>query len=353
MPVDQTMNGVSHPRRPARRACLPRDAARRRFLGRSLSWLAGAQALPAAATQARETPRAGAVSFIDAHVHLNDPAMQLSLMQAHGAAQAIVFWGGRSDNSSVVEAARRYPGRFIPFASISPERRAYRGAWERDDTALLDDLDRLLASGDYRGIGEISSVHFPSPGFPESDFSPAGAVTRGLLALARRHRLPVLLHVELTRLAELSALLAQFEDVPVLWAHGGYTPLFIARRMLQRHPNLTYELSARTWPRHPRSPEYTLLQDGERVWPEWLALIESQAARFVVGSDAANRSLDSDTMKYASVQNLLRQLGPEAQARVARDNLRALLHLDAPGSPAPAPWTRVPDQPPRPPEPTR
>jgi predicted TIM-barrel fold metal-dependent hydrolase len=47
---------------------------------------------------------------------------------------------------------------------------------------------------------------------------------------------------------ELSALLERFPDVAVIWAHGGYTPLFVARRMLERHPNLTYELSARTWP---------------------------------------------------------------------------------------------------------
>jgi predicted TIM-barrel fold metal-dependent hydrolase len=71
--------------------------------------------------------------------------------------------------------------------------------------------------------------------------------------------------VESTRMAELSQLLERFPDVPVIWAHGGYTPLFLARRMLDRHPNLYYELSARTWPRHPRSPDYTILRDGAAV----------------------------------------------------------------------------------------
>ena len=85
----------------------------------------------------------------------------------------------------------------------------------------------------------------------------------GILALARRYRVPVLLHIEWTRMRELSALLEQFPDVAVIWAHGGYTPLFIARRMLERHPNLTYELSARTWAEHPRSPDYTILRDGQ------------------------------------------------------------------------------------------
>ena len=265
------------------------------------------------------------VPFVDAHVHLNDPALQLQLMEQHGATHAVVFWGGRSDNASVLQAAKAHPGRFIPFASISPERTAYRPLWERDDEALLGQLDALLAGGEYRGIGEISSAHFPSPGFGETDFSPTGAMTRGILALARKHRVPVMLHVEVTRLAELSQLLEAFPEVPVIWAHGGYTPLYLARRLLQRHPNLHYELSARTWAEHPRSPDYTILKDGRAVWPQWLALIEEQPQRFLVGTDASGRSAASDAMKFESVQNLLRQLSPRARALVGRENVLRLV----------------------------
>ena len=134
-----------------------------------------------------------------------------------------------------------------------------------------------------------------------------------------------LLHVEWTRMRELSVLLERFPDVAVIWAHGGYTPLFIARRMLERHPNLTYELSARTWARHPRSPDYTMLRDGTSVWPEWLALIEAQPERFVVGTDASQRSAESEEMKFASVQSFLRQLSPPTREKVARGNLLNLL----------------------------
>jgi predicted TIM-barrel fold metal-dependent hydrolase len=284
-----------------------------------------AAALLLAAASALALAQPASIPFVDAHVHLNDPAMQLRLMEQHGATQAVVFWGGLSDNASVLEAARRHPGRFIPFASISPERTAYRPAWERDDAHLLEQLDTLLATGAYKGIGEISAAHYPSSGFAETDFSPTGPMVRGILALARKHRVPVMLHVEITRMAELSQLLDAFPDVPVIWAHGGYTPLFLARRMLQRHPNLSYELSARTWPQHPRSPEYTLLRDGSAVWPQWLALIEEQPQRFVVGTDASNRSLSMDQMKFASVQNFLRQLSPRAQALVGRENILRLV----------------------------
>lgn len=267
------------------------------------------------------------VPFADAHVHLNDEAMQIALMDRYQVTHAVVFWGGRSTNESVAEAARRHPGRLIPFASISPERTAYRPQWQGNDAALLETLDKLLATGLYKGIGEISAVHFPSAGFGETDFAPTGSMVTGIMALARKHRVPVMLHVESTRMAELSALLEQFADVPVIWAHGGYTPLFLARRMLERHPNLVYELSARTWPEHPRSPEYTILRDGSTVWPQWLALVEQYPRRFLVGTDASHRSAASEAMKFASVQNFLRQLSPPTRQRVAQDNLLELLGL--------------------------
>lgn len=263
--------------------------------------------------------------FLDAHVHLNDVDMQFEMMDACGAQRAVVFWGRNSSNASVAQAAGAHPDRFIAFASISPERTAYRQAWDQQDTALLAELDAMLASGRFKGIGEISSVHFLSPGFPEADYDPLGPMTQGILGLARKYRVPVLLHVESTRLRELSLLLERFPDVAVIWAHGGYTPLFIARRMLERHPNLVYELSARTWLRHPRSPDYTILRDGRQIWPEWLALIEAMSDRFIIGTDASHRTRESEMMKCEAVQSLLRQLSPGAREKVARSNLLQLL----------------------------
>ncbi len=280
-----------------------------------------------AAAEIGGQPRATAevLPFIDAHAHLNDEAMQLTLMDRFGATRAVVFWGRDSDNEAIAAAAQRNPERFIPFASISPERRAYRKSWDTQDLAVLTALDQLLSTGRFKGIGEISAAHFPSPGLPEADYDPSGAIMRGILDLARKYTLPVMVHVEITRMRELSVLLDAYPDVPVIWAHGGYTPLFLARRMLERHPNLHYELSARSWPRHPRAPDYTILRDGKSVWPEWLELIEEKPERFLIGTDASQRSLSSDAMKFASVQSFLRQLSPTTRGRVASLNLLRLI----------------------------
>ena len=139
---------------------LPR-LARALCLHASLLWAAALPAWP----QSSPSPAVPTIPFADAHVHLNDLAMQLALMDRWGATHAVVFWGGRSSNESVSEAAKRHPDRLIPFASISPERSIYRPGWSADDPALLAQLDALLATGLYRGIGEISASHFPASGF--------------------------------------------------------------------------------------------------------------------------------------------------------------------------------------------
>jgi hypothetical protein len=134
----------------------------------------------------------------------------------------------------------------------------------------------------------------------------------------------VVIHCEITRLSEFSRLLAEFPGVTVIWAHGGYTPYYLARRMLERHPNLVYELSARTWERHPRSPDYTIFRDATTVWVEWLALIEEHRARFVVGTDAAHRNEAGERRKLDRIQLFLRQLTPETREAVARGNMNRL-----------------------------
>lgn len=264
---------------------------------------------------------------MDAHVHLNDSEAWVRLMDESGIDRSVVFRGRSVSNDGLLEAAERWPGRIIPFLSVSPEHREFRRAWVSDDPALVEVVDSLLETGSFFGIGEISVTHFPGAGFPEADFDPNGQVMRGILGAARRHRVPVTVHVEVTRLREFEELLADFSDVTVIWAHGGYTPFFLAQRLLERHPNLVYDLSARTWQRHPRSPDYTILMNGVDVWPEWIALIEAMPERFVVGTDASVRSDGSDRRKIQSVQNLLNQLGPQARRMVAVANLERILGL--------------------------
>ena len=147
---------------------------------------------------------------------------------------------------------------------------------------------------------------------------------RGIMDLARKHRIPVMVHCERSHLEPLGELLGLYRDVAVIWAHGGYTDLATARAMLERHPNLHYELSARTWPRHPRSAAYTIMP-GNVLAAEWKALIEAMPHRFLVGTDASHHVLDNEKMKARSVRDFLDQLSPGARRQVAGGTLLGLL----------------------------
>jgi len=161
-------------------------------------------------------------------------ATWVRLMDEAGIERAIVFRGRAIDNQGLTRAAERWPRRLVPFVSVSPEHREHRGAWESDDPAIAEVVDSLLNGGGFFGIGEISVSHFSGAGFPEANFDPAGRALRAILDVARAHRVPVTLHVEVTRLRELEALLADYRDVTLIWAHGGYTPRIGSSKGLSR-----------------------------------------------------------------------------------------------------------------------
>ena len=272
-----------------------------------------------------EPLKPSSITFTDAHVHLNDPEMQLRLMRESGTRRAIVFWGRNSTNELLIQWTQQHPGRFIPFASISPERSSYRKYWDAGDTALLDVLNNHLKQGVVRGIGEISVAHFPGRGFPEANYGPLHPLMRGIMDLAQQYDVPLNIHCEITHIREFEQLLRAYPKVTVIWAHGGYTPYYIAKRMLAGHPNLLYELSARTWKTHPRSPDYTILEAGVRVWPRWLRLIEENPDRFLIGTDASLHDLQRERSKIEAVRTFLLQLSEETRAMVAHKNLDRLM----------------------------
>ena len=114
---------------------------------------------------------ASSTTFTDAHVHLNDPDMQLRLMKESGNRRAIVFWGRNSTNDKLVTWAREHPDRLIPFASISPERSSYRKYWDGDGAELLEVLENHLKQGVVRGMMELARIRRARYAFSRTRFS--------------------------------------------------------------------------------------------------------------------------------------------------------------------------------------
>ena len=151
----------------------------------------------------------------------------LQAMVADGVDASVVVGYGwcdpgmaRESNDYLLEAARRSPGRLVPFCSVHP-------GWGE---AALAEVERCVVQG-ARGIGEL---HPTSQGV---DLAADGSLDP-LMELARRHRLIVMVHGSepvghpypgkgSTTPAALMAFIERYPDVPVVAAHwGGGLPFY-------------------------------------------------------------------------------------------------------------------------------
>ena len=126
----------------------------------------------------------------------------------------------RESNDYLLDAARRFPGRIVPFCSVHP-------GWGDD---ALAEAERCLKAG-ARGIGEL---HPASQGI---DLATMPGL-EPLMALARQHAVPVLVHGSEpvghlypgkgdTTPERLLHFVSRFPDVTVVCAHwGGGLPFY-------------------------------------------------------------------------------------------------------------------------------
>jgi TatD DNase family protein len=139
--------------------------------------------------------------LIDTHLHLDadefDPDREEVLERAHAAGVKgfVVPAVDRAGFARVLALAETTPGVF-PALGIHP---LYV---DRADEADLDALDTLLAQGCAAAVGEIGLDHYV-PGF---NAARQEAFFTAQLDLARRHGLPVILHVRRAQDAVLAVL---------------------------------------------------------------------------------------------------------------------------------------------------
>ncbi|MCL1825375.1 MAG: TatD family hydrolase [Betaproteobacteria bacterium] len=139
--------------------------------------------------------------LIDTHIHLDaaefdpDRAALLARARAAGIEKFVVPAVDRAGFARVLALAETTPGVF-PVLGIHPL------TVDHADEADLDLLDALLAQGRAVAVGEIGLDHYV-PGF---NAARQEAFFVAQLKLARRHGLPVILHVRRAQDAVLAAL---------------------------------------------------------------------------------------------------------------------------------------------------
>ncbi|MAY35775.1 MAG: 5-oxo-L-prolinase [Spongiibacteraceae bacterium] len=227
--------------------------------------------------------------------------------------------------------------RFAPFIS----------GFNPTDMNAADQVEMLIKRypGFWQGIGEVLTRHdaltaLTAGETPRADHPALMKVYK----VAARHKMPVLLHSNLSSLREgepifqpeLENALKANPDTHFVLAHAGTSESIealqkpmanlpdILNDLLSRYPNLSVDLS---W----SVREHYLFEDKDEVDAQWLALIEKFSDRFLIGSDKVGKftGLDENLDGYAG---LLGRRSKEAADRVGRKNALALLPPRGAGS---------------------
>ncbi|MDG4867449.1 TatD family hydrolase [Guyparkeria sp. 1SP6A2] len=271
-------------------------------------WTGPLLGLALALTVALADPAGAETPLFDAHLHYQadqraaiPPGEIIAILKDHGIEHAVVTSTPPANAQVLAEVA---PERIIPFLGVYRDR-ADKEDWMHDDS-LPDRVERWLAAGDWRGIGEL---HI----FGRDRDSP---VLRRLVEIAAQRDLVLMIHGDLAIIDRI------FEIEPgstLLWAHLGDRPEpTILRAALARHPEgLFIDTSVR---------DERFVDENGVLLPEWRALFIAHPRRFVVGVDTYSLprwrrfGAAADTIRL-----WLDQLPESVARRIARENARELL----------------------------
>lgn len=220
----------------------------------------------------------GAPPLADVHVHykwsqedVTTPQQAVATLREHDIALAVVI-GTPADYALRLQALA--PDIVIPVWSPY----GTPGDWSSwaFDRQVPVRARKALASGSYRGIGELHLI---------SGFAPAWntPVISSLAEIAAEFDVPILLHTEISRPDYLLNLCRKHRQTRFLWAHAGavLSPAQV-RTVLAECSNVWVELAARDPWRFINNP---ITDEDGLLLPEWRALIDAFPGRFMVGSD--------------------------------------------------------------------
>jgi hypothetical protein len=296
---------------------------------------------------------------IDAHNHIAgsfDTETMVRVMRANGVRAMVVMArnypgpAGKRDlpgnDKMALDLAAKFPGRFIPLVGM--QRPMLTDAnWSKPGPAvkaLLKDTEKKLASGRFRGIGELIVRHFAYSRGRHAELSKPiySAFTRALSRLALRFNVPIVVHMEgdPALVKDFERLVGEYPKVIYVWAHNcGRSRAPVIRRVLAAHPNLMCDLSGMMnfgkqtygagWP---RMESYTALMEvGGRFLPQMKAIYEDFPDRFMIGTDIAHAPVMNDAIyggRIRRFRTLLGTLKPATAKRLAETNAVRIFHLD-------------------------
>lgn len=258
--------------------------------------------------------------LIDAHSHLPSPQALDALgaaMDRHRISRvALLGVGGvqKDDLAWIEGAARRFPDRVLAFAPVADPTAA--------DAATR--LDALLATGRFRGAGEVH-VHQASRKIRRAADAPPFLA---LLDVCARREAPLVIHDELAApelTAELERALAHNRKAVIVLAHAGSGEPRALAGLLARHENLWLDVSGMHFLRTP-----ALASEAGPLGAGWKGLLTDHADRVMVGIDVWAPALFKPEMLdrlMVWTRRVLGELRPAAAERIAHESATRLFRL--------------------------
>ena len=158
-------------------------------------------------------------------------------MERYGVDMCILHPAFGMSNDLNVELVDKYPDKFRALAQArETSEKAMAGQIDWTIEAAVEELDKLLSTGKFVGIGEGMPARPPNPGLNKT-YSQTERMDelRKVMDLAKKHKVPVRVHtgspmgyqVTYTRWPEnfhpnwVRDLAAEYPDVPIVFDHGG------------------------------------------------------------------------------------------------------------------------------------
>jgi predicted TIM-barrel fold metal-dependent hydrolase len=172
----------------------------------------------------------------------------ISLMDLAGISHMVLMARGRND-ALTTEIYERDPQRFLPFVS------SMYPAWHRQDERVLAYAERQLATGIFKGVGEVMLRYYgiPSKNEPVINVPADSPFMRKLADIVEHHHAVMVVHMEpeLEAIRSLERLLDYNQKLKLVWAHCGTVARVGLKSighadigaLMDRHPSLYTDIA--------------------------------------------------------------------------------------------------------------
>lgn len=248
------------------------------------------------------TSLSGSLYFVDAHSQMDgyvDEERILSLMARGGVHRTILSAQKGRTWQSIAEFAQRSPGQITAAAVIKGG--GYHGGGE----ARSEFFDRLKAQAMNPAINAMAEVlvyHDGAGRYYNIQVDLTDELVQAALKVSKEKGWPFIIHIEFASLGErkrsvymeqLSSLLEANPQHPFVLIHMGLLEEPAVRKLLARHPNLHFTLSAtssmfkKTVDGSEAKP-FVDIFDGPSFIPQWRQLFLDYPNQFLFALDCAN-----------------------------------------------------------------